>query len=218
MKKLKLIPAVVFVLLVITYLSIYSAYNDDSIYEGIETKDLLDYAQLEEVDQIKIIGLPQDSVVVKSDFTDKGKEILSNIDKTTYIAFQNISSQMAAVSEQLYYLKRLILLLFLFTTTMVAFKHKFKFNVTFQKALFENVKTSLLFVLFAITSLLITQSVLGTVRSGGQMVQIFLSDGVKTLKYALLYSVFISAFIYFHPQNIHWYKKRIARKQAKLDA
>jgi len=215
MQKLKLIPAAVFVLMVITYLSIYSSYNDESIYEGIETGDLIDYAQLKEVDQIKIIGLPQDSVVVKSDFTDEGKEILSNIDQTTYFAFQNISSQMAAVSEKLYYLKRLILLVFLFTTTMVAFKHKFKYNVTFQKALFENVKTSLLFVLFALTSLLITQSALGTVRSSGQMVQIFLSEGVKTLKYALLYSVFISAFIYFHPQNIHWHKKRVARKEAK---
>lgn len=213
MKKFKVIPAAVFILLVASYLAIFSSYSDTKVYNELSPSDLTGYSKLEENDQIKIIGLPQDSVQVKPDFSKEGKEILGNVSNETYTAFQTISSQMAGVSEKIYFVKRLILLGFLLTTIMVAFKKKFKYNVTFQKALYENVKVSLMFVLFSITALLITQTVLGTLRSTGQMAQIFLGEAVSTLKYALLYSVFISIFIYFHPQNIHWYNKRLERKR-----
>lgn len=217
MKKFKLIPAITFVILVISYVSIYSTYSNTSVYNALEQKDLIAFTQLEENDQIKIIGLPQDSVTAKPDFSEEGKVILSQLPNEKYKAFQGISTQMTTVSEKIYFIKRLILLGFLMASILVAFKNKFKYDVTFQKALYENVKMSMLFVLFSIVALLLTQTILGTVRSGSQMAQILFTEGITTLKYAVLYAVFIAAFIYFHPQNIHWYNKRVARKQKQAE-
>lgn len=217
MKNIKIIPAITFLVLVITYVSVYSSYSDTSVYDALEPSDLAAFTKLEENDQIKIIGLPQDSVAVKPDFSEEGKAILSALTTEKYEAFQGISTQMTSVSEIIYILKRLILLGFLMASILVAFKNKFKYNVTFQKALYENVKMSMLFVLFSIVALLLTQTILGTIRSGSQMAQILFSEGISTLKYALLYAVFLAAFIYFHPQNIHWYNKRLARKQKQAE-
>ena len=217
MKKFKVIPAIVFVLLTLTYLIIYSGNQEESKVE-LPIHNFNTYLSLDENDQIKIIGLAQDSVTMVTDFSKEGKEFYTNIPNDEYKEYQRISTNVADAAEKTYFVKRLILLGFILITIMIAFKGKLKYNVTFQKALFENVKTSIVFVLFSIAALLITQSILGTLRSPSQMLQILFGEAISTLKYALLYSVFIAVFIYFHPQNIHWYNKRLEKKRKRAEA
>lgn len=214
MKKFKLIPAIAFILILVVYISVYESTSDSSEFEKLTIQERVTFFQLEENDRIKIIGLPQDSIESKSDFSDTARVILANTPPTTYQVYQDVSEQGADVSKTIFIFKRLILLVFLFLTSYLSYTKVHKFNVAFQKILFENVLGSIVFALFSVTAFLITQYLRGNVGDISYMLQMLLGDGIETLKYGLLYSIFISIFLYFDPRNIHWYNKRLAKKQA----
>ena len=213
MKNLKIIPAVAFILIFASYYGIYDQYAVSSTFEDLSIKDKITYLSLDENDKIKIIDLPQDSIVMKADFSDSSKVILSNIPSEIYDSYQNMSERITTVSEYIFYAKRFILLLFVLTMSYLNYSKKHKFNITFQKILFENVLSSVVFTLFSVVAFLLTQTIRGNVGSTSYMFQMLIGDAVETLKYGLLYSVLIAVFIYFEPRNIHWYNKRIERKK-----
>ncbi len=213
MKNLKIIPAVAFVLIFASYFGIYNQYAVSSEFEDLSMKEKITYLGLDENDKIKIINLPQDSVAVKSDFSDSSKVILGDLPSETYVSYQGMSEQITTVSEYIFYAKRFILAVFVFVMAYISYTKKHKFNVTFQKILFENVTSSFIFTLFSIVAFLLTQTIRGNVGSTSYMFQMLLGDAVETLKYGLLYSIFIAGFIYFDPRNINWYQKRVERKR-----
>ena len=47
------------------------------------------------------------------------------------------------------------------------------------------------------------------------MLQYGFAHFISTLKSTLFWFVAVSFFIYFHPQNIDWYQRRIAKKKEK---
>jgi hypothetical protein len=136
MKKIKIIPAITFLLIFAAYFGIYSQYAVSSTFEDLSTKDKIIYLSLDENEKIKIINLPQDSVSVKSDFSDSSKIILRNIPSETYNSYQNMSEQITTVSEYIFYAKRFILLVFILIMAYITYSKKHKFNITFQKILF----------------------------------------------------------------------------------
>ena len=213
MKNLKIIPAITFVLIFAAYFGIYNQHAASSKFEDLSLKDKITYLELDENDKIKIIHLPQDSVAVKSDFSDSSKVILSDLPIETYTSYQEMSEQITTVSEYIFYAKRFILLLFILVMAYIAYTKKHKFNVAFQKILFENVINSAAFTLFSVVAFLLTQTIRGNVGSTSYLFQMLLGDAVETLKYGLLYSIFIAGFIYFDPRNINWYQKRVERKR-----
>lgn len=213
MKNLKIIPAITFLLIFAVYFGIYTKYAVSSNFDDLSTKDKIIYLSLDENEKIKIINLPQDSVSVKSDFSDSSKTILRNIPSETYDSYQNMSEQITTVSEYIFYAKRFILLVFILIMGYIAYSKKHKFNITFQKILFENVLNSVVFTLFSVVAFLLTQTIRGNIGSTSYMFQMLFGDALETLKYGLIYSILIAVFIYFEPRNIHWYQKRLERKK-----
>lgn len=214
MKKFKLIPAVTFLLVFFAYYGIFTSYSDPSFFTSLSDQDKITYLNLEENDQIKIIGLPQDSVEVKPDFSDSAKIVLSALPNETYTTYQTISTQSTDVSEKHFMAKRFILLAFVFITAYLSYTKKHKFNVAFQKILFENVVTTLVFALLSGAAFLLVQKLRGSIGDPSYALQMLFGDAIESLKYGLLYSIFIAIFIYFDPRNINWYQKRLAKKKA----
>jgi len=213
MKKLKIIPAIAFILIFVSYYGIYSNYAVSEKFDDLTVQDKITYLSLDENDKIKIINLPQDSVNVKPDFSDSAKVILNALPNDKYIAFQGMSEQITTVSEYIFYAKRFLLLGFILVMAYVSYTKKHKFNVTFQKILFENVLSGIVFTLFSAVAFLLTQSIRGNIGSASYMFQMLFGDAIETLKYSLIYSIMIAVFIYFDPRNINWYNKRLARKK-----
>lgn len=215
MKNLKIIPGIAFILIFLSYYWVYNTFAVASDFDDLTIEDKITFLSLEENDKIKIINLPQDSVPVVTDFTDSAKVILGNLPSEKYIAFQGMSEQITTVSEYIFYAKRLILLGFILAMAYVSYTKKHKFNVAFQKILFENVLSGVVFTLFSAVAFLLTQTIRGNFGSASYMFQMLFGDALETLKYSLIYSILIAAFIYFDPRNINWYQKRIARKRKK---
>lgn len=133
----------------------------------------------------------------------------------TYDAYQEISKQSLDIEQNLHVYRRLILILFLVLYSYFLFSKKYKFNISFQKAMFHNAVFSLIFSLFCIFSFILTQSIRGTVGDSSFLLQYGFAHFISVLKSTLFWFVAISFFIYFHPQNIDWHKKRVAKKKAK---
>lgn len=214
MKKFKLIPAITFLLVFFAYYGIFTSYADPTVFSNLTDEEKIVYLNLEENDQIKIIGLPQDSVTVKPDFSDSAKIVLSDVRPEIYTAYQTISEQTTTVSEKHFMAKRFILLAFILLTAYLSYTKKHKFNVAFQKILFENVVTTLVFALLSAAAFLLTQKLRGSIGDPSYALQMLFGDAIESLKYGLLYSIFIAIFIYFDPRNINWYQKRLAKKKA----
>ena len=81
--------------------------------------------------------------------------------------------------------------------------------------MFHNAIFSLIFSLFCIFSFILTQTIRGTVGDSSFMLQYGFAHFISILKSTLFWFVAVSFFIYFHPQNIDWYQRRMAKKNAK---
>ena len=64
-------------------------------------------------------------------------------------------------------------------------------------------------------SQVLTQTIRGTVGESAFMLQYGFAHFITTLKSTLFWFVAISFFIYFNPQNIDWYQRRMAKKKEK---
>ena len=133
----------------------------------------------------------------------------------TYESYQKISRDSLDIEQNLHIYRRLILILCLVLNSYLLFSKKYKFNITFQKAMFHNAIFSLIFSLFCIFSFILTQTIRGTVGDSSFMLQYGFAHFISILKSTLFWFVAVSFFIYFHPQNIDWYQRRMAKKKEK---
>ena len=134
-----------------------------------------------------------------------------------YETLQKLSRESLEIEKTLHTYRRLILILFLVLSSYFAFNKKYKFNITFQKAMYTNVVSSLIFALFCIFSFILTQTIRGTTNGSSILLQFGFAHFIEVLKSTMIWFILVSFFIYFHPQNIDWYQRRMAKKKAKLE-
>lgn len=212
MKQFKIIPAITFVVILVSYLAIFNTYSSAGAFDELTPDEAFGYAKLSEEEKIAILNLPQDSLeFVASSFSDSTLVALQNVAPKTYQGYQDKTWQLVNVSSTMFSVKRLILALFILISGYLGFTKKLNYTLTFQKALFENVKYAVLFTLFSICAIMVTQMMLGTMREFSQMIQILLGELKEDLKYGIMYSILIAAFLYFHPHN----QERLKQKTNK---
>ena len=216
MKEYKLLVlgtlAAVFALYFITYSSSENASNYDHL--SLDEK-IFFFNDLNDEQKEGIASTSMDSL--KASFFEDSLTFqkIKSLPIETYESFQKISRDSLNIEQNLYVFRRLILILSLVLSSYVLFSRKYKFNITFQKAMFHNAVFSLIFSLFCIFSFILTQTIRGTVGESSFMLQYGFAHFITTLKSTLFWFVAISFFIYFHPQNIDWYQRRMAKKKEK---
>jgi hypothetical protein len=134
---------------------------------------------------------------------------------TTYQTFQKISQQSLNVEETLHTYRRLILILFLVLGSYFLFTKKYQFSITFQKAMYHNVIFSLIFSLFCIFSFILTQTLRGITTDSSILLQFSFAHFIEVLKSTMIWFILVSFFIYYHPQNAEWNKRRMEKKNNK---
>ena len=216
MKEYKLLVlgtlAAVFALYFITY----SSSDDASTYDNLSLDDkIFFFNDLNDEQKEGIASTSMDSL--KASFFEDSLTFqkIKSLPIETYESYQKISRNSLEIEQTLHIYRRLILILCLVLSSYVLFSRKYKFNITFQKAMFHNAVFSLIFSLFCIFSFILTQTIRGTVGDSSFMLQYGFAHFITTLKSTLFWFVAISFFIYFHPQNIDWHQRRMAKKKEK---
>lgn len=203
-----------FALYFITYLTT----EDASAYANISTEDKVFF--FNELDDKQKEGIATTSLdSLKASFFEDNSvfEKVKALPVETYKTFQKISQESLSVEQTLHTYRRLILILTLVIGSYLLFTKKHKNNITFQRAMYENVILSLIFSIFCIFSFILTQTIRGTVGDSSFLLQYGFAHFITVLKSTLIWFVLVSFFIYFNPQNIDWYQKRLAKKQAKQE-
>tara|TARA_Y100000589_G_C27051271_1_gene587383 strand:- start:187 stop:849 length:663 start_codon:yes stop_codon:yes gene_type:complete len=216
MKEYKLFILGTFVAIFALYFITYSSYENSSDYEHLSLDDkFFFFNNLNDEQKEGIASTSIDSL--KTSFFEDSltyKRIKSLSDET-YKSYQKISRDSLDIEQTLHIYRRLILILCLVLTSYLLFSRKYKFNITFQKAMFHNAVFSFIFSLFCIFSFILTQTIRGTAGDSSIMLQYGFAHFISVLKSTLFWFITISFFIYFHPQNIDWNKRRLAKKEAK---
>ena len=216
MKEYKLLVSGTLVAVFALYFFTYSSSDDASTYDNLSLDDkIFFFNDLNDEQKEGIASTSMDSL--KASFFEDSLTFqkIKSLPIETYESYQKISRNSLEIEQTLHIYRRLILILCLVLSSYVLFSRKYKFNITFQKAMFHNAVFSLIFSLFCIFSFILTQTIRGTVGDSSFMLQYGFAHFISTLKSTLFWFVAISFFIYFHPQNIDWYQRRMAKKKAK---
>jgi len=216
MKEYKLLVLGTLVAIFALYFITYSSSENASTYDNLSVDDKIFFfndlndEQKEGVASTSIDSLDarffEDSLIFKK---------IKSLPVKTYETFQYLSRNSLEIEQTLHIYRRLILILCLVLSSYLLFSKKYKFNITFQKAMFHNAVFSLIFSLFCVFSFILTQTIRGTVGDSSFMLQYGFAHFISILKSNLFWFVTISFFIYFHPQNIDWHQRRIAKKKKK---
>tara|TARA_B100000401_G_scaffold426001_1_gene356177 strand:+ start:23 stop:685 length:663 start_codon:yes stop_codon:yes gene_type:complete len=216
MKEYKLLVSGTLVAVFALYFFTYSSSDDASTYDNLSLDDkIFFFNDLNDEQKEGIASTSMDSL--KASFFEDSLTFqkIKSLPIETYESYQKISRNSLEIEQTLHIYRRLILILCLVLSSYVLFSRKYKFNITFQKAMFHNAVFSLIFSLFCIFSFILTQTIRGTVGDSSFMLQYGFAHFITTLKSTLFWFVAISFFIYFHPQNIDWHQRRMAKKKAK---
>jgi len=216
MKEYKLLVLGTLIVVFALYFITYSSSEDASDYDHLSLDDkIFFFNDLNDEQKEGIASTSMDSL--KASFFEDSLTFkkIKSLPIETYESYQKISRNSLDIEQNLYIFQRLILILSLVLSSYVLFSRKYKFNITFQKAMFHNAVFSLIFSLFCVFSFILTQTIRGTVGDSSFMLQYGFAHFISTLKSTLFWFVAVSFFIYFHPQNIDWYQRRIAKKKEK---
>lgn len=216
MKEYKLLVLGTLVAVFALYFITYSSSENASNYDHLSLDEkIFFFNDLNDEQKEGIASTSMDSL--KAIFFEDSLTFqkIKSLPIETYESYQKISRDSLDIEQNLHIFRRLILILSLVLSSYVLFSRKYKFNITFQKAMFHNAVFSLIFSLFCIFSFILTQTIRGTVGESSFMLQYGFAHFITTLKSTLFWFVAISFFIYFHPQNIDWYQRRMAKKKEK---
>tara|TARA_B100001778_G_scaffold258696_1_gene218976 strand:+ start:378 stop:1040 length:663 start_codon:yes stop_codon:yes gene_type:complete len=216
MKEYKLLVLGTLVAIFVLYFITYSSSGSASKYETLSLDDkIFFFNDLDDEQKEGIASTSKDSL--KASFFEDSLVFnkIKSLPSETYESYQKISRDSLEIEQNLHIYRRLILILCLVLSSYLLFSKKYKFNITFQKALFHNSVFSLIFSLFCIFSFILTQTIRGTIGDSSFMFQYGFAHFISILKSTLFWFVAVSFFIYFHPQNIDWHQRRIAKKKAK---
>ncbi|MBK20697.1 MAG: hypothetical protein CMP63_00060 [Flavobacteriales bacterium] len=216
MKEHKLLVLGTLVTIFALYFITYSSSENTSDYDHLSLDDkIFFFNDLNDEQKEGIASTSMDSL--KASFFEDSLTFkkIKSLPVETYESFQKISRNSLDIEQNLHIYRRLILILCLVLNSYLLFSKKYKFNITFQKAMFHNAIFSLIFSLFCIFSFILTQTIRGTVGDSSFMLQYGFAHFISILKSTLFWFVAVSFFIYFHPQNIDWYQRRMAKKNAK---
>tara|TARA_B100001173_G_C16025495_1_gene563857 strand:- start:3003 stop:3665 length:663 start_codon:yes stop_codon:yes gene_type:complete len=198
------------------YFITYSFSDNSSTFNNLTLDEKLFF--FNELDDDQKEGIANTSIdSLKKEFFEDSLTYnkIKSLPFQTYEAFQKISLESLSIEQNLHIYRRLILILCLVLYSYFLFSKKYNFNITFQKAMFHNAVFSFIFSLFCIFSFILTQTIRGTVGDSSFLLQYGFAHFISVLKSTLFWFVAISFFIYFHPQNIDWYQKRVAKKKRK---
>tara|TARA_B100001769_G_C22085626_1_gene585190 strand:- start:106 stop:768 length:663 start_codon:yes stop_codon:yes gene_type:complete len=216
MKENKLLVLGCLVAIFTLYIITYSSSNKSTTFDNLTLDEKLFFFNELEDDQKEGIATTSIDSLKKEFFGDSLTYYkIKSLPLETYQAYQGISKRSLEIEQNLHIYRRLILILCLVLYSYFLFSKKYNFNISFQKAMFHNAVFSFIFSLFCIFSFILTQTIRGTVGDSSFMLQYGFAHFISVLKSTLFWFVAISFFIYFHPQNIDWHKKRIAKKKAK---
>ena len=216
MKEYKLLVLATLVAIFALYLITYSSSEEASTYENLTLDDkIFFFNDLDDEQKEGIATTSMDSLKVDFFPDSLVYNKIKSLPIETYETFQKISIESLEIEQTLHIYRRLILILCLVLSSYLLFSKKYKSNITFQKAMFHNAVFSLIFSLFCIFSFVITQTIRGAVGDSSFMLQFAFAHFISILKSTLFWFIAVSFFIYFHPQNIEWNQRRIAKKKAK---
>jgi hypothetical protein len=216
MKEYKLLILSSFIAVFGLYFITYSSSEDSIAFESLTLEEKLFFFNDLEDEQKEGLAITNiDSLKVEFFKDSLIYKKIKSFPIETYEAFQKISKEVLDIEETLHIYRRLILILCLSISSYLFFSRKYKFNITFQKAMFHNAIFSFIFSLFCIFSFILTQTIRGTVGDSSFMLQYGFAHFITVLKSTLFWFVAVSFFIYFHPQNIDWQRKRIEKKKRK---
>lgn len=218
MKENKIIILSTLLATFILYFITYSSVKDDASFSALSDEDkIFFFNDLDDKQKEGIASTPIDSLKASffEDTTVYHK--LKEMPIETFKTFQKISQESLEIEETLHRYRRLILIISLVLGSYFLFTKKFKFNVTFQKALYHNAIFSLIFSVFCIFSFVITQKIRGTGTDSSVLVQFGFAHFIEVLKSTMIWFILVSFFIYFHPQNIDWHQRRLAKRKAKAE-
>lgn len=216
MKEYKLLVIVSLVAVFSLYFITYTSSENSKAFESLNFDEkMFFFNDLDDEQKEGLSITPFDSL--KLEYFDDSLiyNQIKSFPTKTYKAFQKISKEVLEIEETLHIYRRLILILCLTIGSYFLFSKKYKFNISFQKAMFHNAIFSFIFSLFCIFSFVLTQTIRGTVGDSSFMLQYGFAHFITVLKSTLFWFVAVSFFIYFHPQNIDWIQKRIEKKKAK---
>lgn len=216
MKENKLLILGTLIVTFALYFITYSSVEDAASYKTLTNEELkFFFNDLDEEQKEGIASTPIDSL--KSEYFSDSLtySVIKNMHKNTYETFQKISRESLDIEQSLHVYRRLILILYLVLGSYFVYTKKYKFNITFQKAMYHNVIFSLIFALFCIFSFVLTQTIRGTANGSPILLQFGFAHFIEVLKSTLIWFILVSFFIYFHPQNIDWYKRRMEKKKKK---
>ena len=216
MKEHKLLVLGTLVTIFALYFITYSSSENTSDYDHLSLDDkIFFFNDLNDEQKEGIASTSMDSL--KASFFEDSLTFkkIKSLPVETYESFQKISRNSLDIEQNLHIYRRLILILCLVLNSYLLFSKKYKFNITFQKAMFHNAIFSLIFSLFCIFSFILTQTIRGTVGDSSFMLQYSFAHFISILKSTLFWFVAVSFFIYFHPQNIDWHQRRMGKKKAK---
>jgi len=218
MKENKLLVFGCLIVTFLLYFITYSSTEEESSFDNLSMNDkTFFFNDLTDKEKEGIAITEKDSL--KNKFFEDSLVYLKikEMPLEKYKTFQKISQQSLSIEQNLHTYRRLILLLFLVLGSYFTFTKKYQFNITFQKAMYHNVIYSLIFSLFCIFSFILTQKIRGISNGSSILLQFSFAHFIEVLKSTLIWFILVSFFIYFHPQNIDWYKKRIEKKKKKLE-
>ena len=216
MKEYKLLILSSFIAVFGLYFITYSSSEDSIAFDSLTLEEKLFFFNDLEDEQKEGLAITNiDSLKVEFFKDSLIYKKIKSFPIETYEAFQKISKEVLDIEETLHIYRRLILILCLSISSYLFFSRKYKFNITFQKAMFHNAIFSFIFSLFCIFSFILTQTIRGTVGDSSFMLQYGFAHFITVLKSTLFWFVAVSFFIYFHPQNIDWQRKRIEKKKRK---
>ena len=216
MKEYKLLILGTLLAIFTLYFITYSSSDDASTYDNLSLDDkIFFFNDLNDEQKEGIASTSMDSLKASFFADSLTFKKIKSLPIETYESYQKISRNSLEIEQTLHIYRRLILILCLVLSSYLLFSKKYKFNITFQKAMFHNAVFSLIFSLFCIFSFILTQKIRGTSGDSSFMLQYGFAHFISILKSTLFWFVAVSFFIYFHPQNIDWHERRIAKKKAK---
>ncbi len=216
MKEYKFLVIGTLVAVFTLYFITYSSYGSESNYETLSLDEkIFFFNDLNDEEKEGIASTLKDSLKVSFFEDSLVFNKIKSLPNETYESYQKISRNGLEIEQNLHIFRRLILILCLVLSSFLLFTKKYKFDITFQKALFHNSVFSLIFALFCIFSFVLTQTIRGTIGDSSFMFQYGFAHFISVLKSTLFWFVAVSFFIYFHPQNIDWHQRRMAKKKAK---
>ena len=220
MKKFKLIPTITFLLVLSSYLILNLTFSDDSVEKSLSKAEVLQFKKLSEEEKKIVASLNQTDVATHIQIEDSSKAQIGDIPSPTYAKFKKVIIQKSSLASYLHSSVRLIMALFIFFALYIKFTKELNYKTTFSKILYEGVKLILLYSLFVIASTLISQYIFsnGKRPSIGFVFESIFYQFLKILQIGGLYAIFVSVFIYFHPQNIIRQQERAKKIKKRMES